>query len=225
MDNLTSKTLLGFLALLAMISVSIFLPAGTILFLGGWLYLIAFFGPVILITIYLFKHDQKLLERRVEAGPVAERQKNQKVIQALASISFLMVYIIAGLDYRFHWSNIPLFISILSDLFVALGFYLVFLVFKENSFTSAVIEVDSEQKVITTGPYKLIRHPMYSGALLMMLSSSLALGSYWALIGVALLSCSIIVRLLDEEKFLLINLTGYKDYYRKVHYRLIPFIW
>lgn len=225
MDNLTGKTVLRFLALLAMMSAAIFLPAGTILFLGGWLYLIAFFGPVILITIYLFKYDQKHLARRVEAGPGAERQKNQKVIQAMASISFLMIYIIAGLDYRYHWSNIPLLISIFSDLFVVLGFYIVFLVFKENSYTSAVIEVDSEQKVITTGPYNLIRHPMYSGALLMMLSSSLALGSYWALIGVALLSSSIIFRLLDEEKFLLVNLAGYKDYCRKVHFHLIPFIW
>ncbi len=119
------------------------------------------------------------------------------------------MYIIAGLDYRFHWSDVSIYISISADIFVVLGFFIVFRVFKENSYTSSTIEVGKDQKVISTGPYAVVRHPMYSGAIVMLIFSSVALGSYWSLLCVAALTFAIIARLLDEEKFLSKNLPGY----------------
>lgn len=225
MNNLIGKTISGFLTLIIALGIFIFLPAWTINYLQGWAYLLTFAVSVILITIYLFKNDTNLLERRLKAGAADEQEKSQKTIQSLAGVFFCLIFVVSGLDYRFHWSNIPMHISIAANAFVALGFFIVFLVFKENSYTSGVIEVSDDQKVISTGPYGIVRHPMYSGAILMLLFSPIALGSYWAVLCVLALSLVIVARLLDEEKFLSKNLPGYNEYCRKVHYRLIPFIW
>ncbi|HHW41335.1 MAG TPA: isoprenylcysteine carboxylmethyltransferase family protein [Syntrophomonadaceae bacterium] len=225
MNNLIGKTLSGFLMLLVSLSALILLPAWTINYLQAWIYLLTFAISVILITTYLFKNDPNLLERRLKVGPTAEKEKSQKTIQALANVFFCLVFIVAGFDYRFHWSNVPIYISIIADVFVVLGFFIVFLAFKENSYTSGIIEVDKDQKVISTGPYGMVRHPMYSGAILMMLFSPIALGSYWAVLCVVPLIFTIVMRLLDEEKFLSKNLSGYNEYCQKVHYRLIPLIW
>jgi protein-S-isoprenylcysteine O-methyltransferase Ste14 len=180
---------------------------------------------VILITIYLVKKDPKLLERRVKAVPTAETEKTQKKIVSLLNIFFIFIFIVAGLDFRYRWSYLPLYISLFADVFVALGFYIVFRVFKENSFTSGIIEVAEDQKVISTGPYRIVRHPMYAGALLMLFFTPLVLDSYWAIICVIPLSVSIAARAIDEEKFLIKNLSGYEEYCQKVQYRLIPLIW
>jgi protein-S-isoprenylcysteine O-methyltransferase Ste14 len=225
MDHLVSKTVSGFLFLMIIMGALLFIPAGTVYYMQAWLYLLTFAVSTILITIYLFKNDPKLLEKRVNAGAAAEKEQSQKVIQAIAGVFFCLIYVVAGLDYRFHWSRISEFISILANAFVLLGFFIVFLVFKENSYTSAIIEVDKEQKVISTGMYAVVRHPMYFGAILMLIFSSVALGSYWALLCVAALTVSIIARLLNEEKFLSENLSGYDEYCKKVRYHLIPFIW
>ncbi len=225
MDNLIRKTIQGFISLLAVMGILIFLPAWTIYYVEAWIYLLAFAASTILITIYLFKKDPKLLERRVNAGSAAEKENIQKAIQAVAGLLFCLIYIVAGLDYRFHWSNIPTYICILANLFVVSGFFIVFLVFKENTYTSATIEVGKGQKVISTGMYAKVRHPMYSGAILMLIFSCLALGSYWALLCVAALIFAIVIRLIHEEKFLSENLPGYDEYCKKVRYRLVPFIW
>lgn len=225
MDNIIGKTVSGFMMLLVTMGILIFLPAWTANYLQAWLYLFTFAVSTILITIYLFKNDQKLLQKRLNAGSTAEKEKSQKNIQTFASVFFCCIYIIAGFDYRFHWSNIPLYISILADVFVMIGFFIVFLVFKENSYTSAIIEVDKDQKVISTGMYAIVRHPMYFGAILMLVFSSVALGSYWALLSVVALTFTIILRLFHEEKFLSKNLPGYDEYCKKVRYHLIPFIW
>jgi protein-S-isoprenylcysteine O-methyltransferase Ste14 len=225
MKKLMVRAALGFCFLFAAMAAFLFLSAGTIRYPLGWLYLLVFFVPVFFITAYLYKNDPKLLERRVEAGPGAEKEKSQNIIQSLASVFFASLFVVSGLDFRFHWSVVPMDLSLLADGFVVLGLYAVFLVFKENSFTSATIEVSKEQKVISTGPYRLVRHPMYSGAIFMMLFTPVGLGSYWAIFCVLPLLVSIIVRLLDEEKFLIRNLPGYPDYLKKVRYRLIPFIW
>jgi protein-S-isoprenylcysteine O-methyltransferase Ste14 len=171
------------------------------------------------------KNDPHLLERRVQAGPVAEKEKGQQIIQSLASIAFIAIFIIPGLDHRFGWSSVPLFLVLAGDFLVALGLLIVFFVFKENSYTSAVIEVGAEQKIVTTGPYALVRHPMYMGALIMLLGVPLALGSYWGLFMLLPITLVIIWRLLDEEKFLAKNLAGYLNYENKVRYHLIPFVW
>jgi len=173
----------------------------------------------------LWEKDPKLLERRVEAGPSAEKEKSQKIIQVFASIFFIAVLIIPSFDHRYGWSSIPFFIVIAGDFLVALGFFLIFLVLRENTFAAATIEVSANQKVITTGPYSIVRHPMYSGALIMLLCTPLALGSWWGMLTLIPFTLILIWRLLDEEKFLSKNLPGYNEYRQKVRYRLIPLLW
>lgn len=204
---------------------ALFLPAGSLGFWQAWVFLAVWTISVVLITAYLIKYDQKLLASRVQAGPTAETQKIQKVIQSLASLFFICLFIVPGLDYRFHWSSVPPWVSWISNCFVMLGFFIVFLVFRENSFTSAVIEVASEQKVITSGPYSVVRHPMYAGAILLLLASPLALGSFAAIPFPLPLIAVVVFRLREEEKFLAGHLEGYGAYCEKVRCRLIPFIW
>ncbi|MFN2132930.1 MAG: methyltransferase family protein, partial [Anaerolineae bacterium] len=167
----------------------------------------------------------RLLAGRIKAGPVAETQKSQQIIQSLASVFFIALFIVPGLDFRFHWLSVPPVLSLAADLFVALGFLIVFLVFRENTYTSATIEVSDEQKVVSTGPYSVVRHPMYAGAALLLLFTPLALGSWVALACLPPLILVVAARLVQEEKYLLAHLPGYEDYRQKVRYRLIPFIW
>jgi protein-S-isoprenylcysteine O-methyltransferase Ste14 len=162
------------------------------------------------------------------ASGVGQRQKPRKVsrsFKAWPAYFFIALFIVPGLDFRFHWSDVPPAISWVADGFVALGFYIVFLVFRENSYTSAAIEVSSEQKVISSGPYGVVRHPMYAGAFLLLLFTPLALGSWVAIPLPIPVILVIIVRLLAEEKFLSANLSGYEAYCQKVRYRLLPFVW
>jgi protein-S-isoprenylcysteine O-methyltransferase Ste14 len=219
------KTLFGFVQLVVMLGICLFGPTWSFNFWQAWVYLILFYVSAALITIYLWKKDPKLLESRVEAGPGAEKEKTQKIIQVFASILFFAVLIIPSLDHRFGWSDVPLYIVIFGDFLVALGFFLVFLVFRENTFAAATIKLSTGQKVITTGPYSIVRHPMYSGALTLLLGTPLALGSWWGVLTLIPFTVIIILRLLDEEKFLSENLPGYNKYCQKVRYRLIPFLW
>ncbi len=225
MKNLYIRAFAGLLFLVAVLAVVLFVSAGTINYWQAWVFLAVFFVVVLAITLYLAKNDPSLLERRVQAGPVAETQRLQQIIQSFASLAFIAIFIVAGLDHRFHWSNVPVAVNLAGDVLVALGLFFVFLVFRENSYTSAVIAVEQEQKITTTGPYAIIRHPMYSGALLMLLGVPFALGSYWVLLALIPITLVIIWRLRDEEKFLAANLAGYKDYLERVRYRLIPMIW
>jgi protein-S-isoprenylcysteine O-methyltransferase Ste14 len=225
MKNLTVQAFLGLLNLLVILAILLFLPGWSFNYWQAWIFLAVFSLAVFLITFYFLKKDPSLIQSRVKAGPAAEQQKSQKIIQALASIFFILPFITASIDHRLGWSRVPTWIVLLGDILVALGLYIVFLVFKENTFTSAAIEVADQQRVISTGPYAVIRHPMYAGAFIMLLGVPLALGSWWAFIFIVLLFAAIVWRLLDEEKFLSKNLPGYADYRQKVRYRLIPFIW
>lgn len=225
MTALTKKAFLGFIFLMIMWGLFIFFPAWTLNYWQGWLYMFVFFGSCFAITIYFLKKDPKLIENRLYAGPVAEKVKSQKIIQSFASLFSIGTLVISGLDHRYHWSNIPAFLSVISNIIILISFIIIFRVFKENSYTSSIIDVGKEQKVISTGLYAVVRHPMYSGALLMFIFTPLGLGSYWALpfaIGVIFV---IVVRLMNEEKFLSANLEGYTEYCNKVHYRLIPYVW
>lgn len=225
MKNLTGQAFLGLAQLVVLIAIFLFLPGWSFNYWQAWVFLLVFAVSVFLITLYFLKKDPNLIQSRLKAGPAAEQQKSQKIIQALAGIFFILPFITASIDHRLGWSKVPTWIVLFGDILVALGLYIVFLVFRENTFTSATIEVKDEQKVISTGPYALIRHPMYSGAFLMLLGIPLALGSWWAFIFVFLLFAAIVWRLLEEEKFLSKNLPGYADYRQKVRYRLLPFIW
>jgi protein-S-isoprenylcysteine O-methyltransferase Ste14 len=225
MANLIVKTILGFAFLMLVLALALFISAGSLSFWQAWVFLAVFSVCTILITAYLIKYDPRLLASRVKAGPTAETQKSQQIIQSLASLFFIGLFIVPGLDFRFHWSDVPPVVSLISDGFVALGFFIVFLVFRENSYTSAIIEVSNEQQVITSGPYSVVRHPMYAGAILLLIFTPLALGSWVAIPFPVPLILVVAARLLEEEKFLLANLSGYEEYRQKVRYRLIPFIW
>ena len=225
MGNIIVKSFGGFAFLLLVLALVLFISAGSLSFWQAWVYLTVFALCTLLITAYLIQYDQNLLASRVKAGPVAEPQKRQQLIQSLASLFFIGLFIVSGLDYRFHWSDVPPVVSLISDGLVVLGFLIVFLVFRENSYTRATIEVSQEQQLITSGPYRVVRHPMYAGASLLLIFSPLALGSWVALplsIGLILV---VVFRLLEEEKFLLTHLSGYEAYCQQVRYHLIPFIW
>ena len=222
MRSLARKTILGYINLLVLLGAGIFLPAWTLNYWQGWVYIVVFVGCSVLITLYLWKNDPKLLERRVSGGPVAERQAAQKVIMMLACAGFIALVVVPALDHRLQWSHVPSSITILGNILVTLGFLIVFVVFRENSFSSATIEVASDQRVVSTGPYAIVRHPMYAGGLILLIGTPLALGSYTGLFALAAMTPVLIWRLFDEERFLSGSLPGYTDYCAKVRWRLIP---
>jgi protein-S-isoprenylcysteine O-methyltransferase Ste14 len=203
----------------------LFVAAGKINYWQAWIFLAVFFGSSFAITAYLAKHDPALLERRLVAGPGAEKEKSQKIIQVLAMVAFIAIFVFPAIDHRYGWSLVPASVAVAGDILIAMGFLAVFLVFRENSYASSIIEVGAEQKVVATGPYAVVRHPMYSGALVMLIGVPLALGSWWGLLMVIPITVVLVWRLLEEEKFLTKNLPGYSEYHNKVRFRLLPFIW
>jgi protein-S-isoprenylcysteine O-methyltransferase Ste14 len=223
--SLALRTVLGFLALLVVVGAALFGAAGTFDYWQAWLYLLVFFGSAAAITLYLWRVDPKLLERRVEGGPLAEQETSQRVIQSVASLGFIAVLVVPGLDHRFGWSNVPGWLSILADVVVAIGFWIVFLVFRVNTFTAATIALAGEQRVIDTGPYASVRHPMYAGALLLLLATPIALGSWWGLLAFVPMVLAIVWRLQDEERFLVEHLAGYGEYRSRVRARLLSGMW
>jgi protein-S-isoprenylcysteine O-methyltransferase Ste14 len=225
MKALNKKALGGLLRLFVTLAALLFLPAWTLRYWQAWVFLCAFFAPVLGITLYLMKRDPELLERRVDAGPGAEKERTQKIIQALAAIAFIAVILFPAFDHRFGWSRVPAYVAVAGDFLVAIGLVFIFLVFRENTYASGAIEVDAGQKVISTGPYAMMRHPMYTGAIVMLLGVPLALGSWWGLLVLVPFTLVILWRLLDEEKFLARNLPGYSEYRNKVKYRLVPLVW
>ena len=161
----------------------------------------------------------------MRGGPTAEKEIAQKIIMLLVSLAFLGLLVLAGLDHRFGWSRMPSSVALGGDLLVVLGWLAILRVFKENTFTSATIELAPDQTVISTGPYALVRHPMYAGGLVMLVGMPIALGSWWGLLLVVAMIPVLIWRLLDEEGFLARNLPGYVEYTNKVRYRLLPHVW
>ena len=200
----------------------VFLPAGTLRFWQGWLYLISWCLPGFAATAYLYKHDRQLLERRMQ---MKERVHEQKLIVGILYAFYLAGMITAALDHRFAWSNVPLWLSLASWVILMVGYALVLWVMKVNSFASRVIRVESGQLVITDGPYHLVRHPMYFGMSLMLLFTPLVLGSFYALPLFVLVIALIILRLLNEEKVLLQHLAGYSDYCLHTRFHLVPYLW
>jgi protein-S-isoprenylcysteine O-methyltransferase Ste14 len=204
------------------VCVMLFLPAGSFKFIEAWIYSVVILIPLLITVIYLGKNDPALLERRLRHKEKVEKQK--KIVQFFRLPSILG-FLIPGFDYRFNWSEVPFTLVIVANIMVFLGYLWVFLVFKENSYTSRIVEVEKGQKVISTGPYSIVRHPMYSGMCVMFLFTPLALGSWWALVVFIFLPVVLIFRILNEESVLLKDLEGYKEYCQKTRYRLIPFIW
>lgn len=225
MKPLLAKTAAGFISLIATLAAALFLPAWTIHFWQAWACLATFVICAASITVYLIVRDPALLERRLKAGAKAEREKSQKLIQSLARIAFLALFVIPAIDHRLALSHVPADGSIAGDALIAIGFAVVFAVFRENTYTSGIIEVAAQQTVIATGPYALVRHPMYSGALILLAGIPIALGSWWGLMLLVPMAAALVWRLIDEERFLAANLNGYADYLGKVKYRLVPLVW
>jgi len=225
MNILNLKAFGGLLSLLLVMAALLFIPARTLDYWQAWAFLAVFFSSALAITAYLMKKDPKLLGRRVHAGPTAEKETSQKIIQSITSLGFIAMLVIPALDHRFVWSTMSLYLEVAGEVLVAIGFLIVFLVYKENTFASATIELAPEQKVISTGLYALVRHPMYMGALFLFVGMSLSLGSWSGLFVFLLIMPALVWRLFDEEKFLARNLPGYLEYQKKVRWRLIPLVW
>jgi protein-S-isoprenylcysteine O-methyltransferase Ste14 len=223
--DLRARAWLALAILAVVMGLLLFVPAGTLHYWQAWVFLTIFFAAAALTTVDLMRRDPALLERRMSGGPTAEKRPAQRVIMFFTSAGFIGLLIVPALDYRFGWSALPLAIVLLGDALLAIGFYFIFLVYRANTYTSATIEVAEGQQVISTGPYAIVRHPMYASGLLYLVGMPLALGSYWGLAPFAGILPFLIWRLLDEEKFLDRSLAGYTEYRTKVRYRLIPGIW
>jgi protein-S-isoprenylcysteine O-methyltransferase Ste14 len=224
-DDLARRALAGFARFQIALALMIFLPAWSPRYWQGWVYWLLFGASCVAITLYFLRHDRALIERRMQAGPTAETEPRQKLILTFASVVLIAMYIVSALDYRFGWSFVPVWLVLAGDALVVLSFYGFFLTFRDNAFAAATVRVESEQRVISSGLYAFVRHPMYTSALALFLGTPLALGSLWGLVPAALLVVAIVLRLLDEEDYLARNLPGYTDYQRRVPTRLVPGIW
>jgi protein-S-isoprenylcysteine O-methyltransferase Ste14 len=215
------QTLAFFIGLAALL----FVAAGTLDFTDGWVFLGVLAVVTVVIEVYLAKHDPDLLERRLAVAERGEPDPVQRRFQKLAALLFVAMLVVAGLDHRFGWSDVPMpWLVVGYALFVA-GYAIVFVVFRANTYTSAVVEVAEGQTVVSSGPYSIVRHPMYSGGLLIIAGAPLALGSWVALIFVVPLVALIVARLLNEERFLSDHLGGYREYLARTPYRLVPHVW
>jgi protein-S-isoprenylcysteine O-methyltransferase Ste14 len=203
----------------------IFVPAGTLRYWQGWAYAFVFVATSAAFTVYLAICDPALLRRRMEAGPAYEQEPAQRIIMRFALLGFVLLVVVPALDHRFGWSHAPWWIAIAGDLLVALSFFFFYRVVRVNSFAAGTIRVEPGQQVVSTGPYAWVRHPMYSGALVLLIGTPLALGSWWGLLIVPLLLLVLALRILNEEEVLARDLPGYTAYQRQVRYRLIPFVW
>src|SRR6266850_4102723 len=225
MSSLPAKALLSVLLLAVVMGVVLFVTAGTIQYWQAWVYLLIFTIASLFTTIYLIRNDPELLKRRMRGGPTAEKRASQRVIMFFTSLAFIGLLVVPALDRRYGWSTVPIYVVIAGDALVVIGFYFIFLVYRENKYASATIEVAANQEVIDSGPYAVVRHPMYASALLYLVGTPLALGSYWGLLPFVAVIPFLIWRLIDEEKMLTRELEGYRQYRQRVPYRLVPRVW
>jgi len=220
--RLKKKIAVLFPAVLLVLGLVLFVPAGTLDYWEAWVYCAVLVIPFVFVATWLLNKDPELLARRIRLN---EKEPAQKRVIGVSRLVFLIAFLLPGLDHRFGWSDVPVAAVLAADALVFLGYVLVFLVFRENTYASRVVEVEQGQKVISTGPYALVRHPMYLGTGIMFLATPLALGSYWALPVFLMLPGVLVYRIRNEEEVLLRELNGYQEYMQKVRYRLIPFIW
>lgn len=212
------KVILSFL----FICLFLFVPAGTLKYWNGWLFIGALFIPMFFVMLYLLRNDPDLLQKRIKTK---EKEKVQKVYLLFSLVICVLTFAIPGLDFRYHWSEVPVWLVILATGIMAGGYFMFFIVMKQNSYASRVIEIQEDQKLIDTGLYGVVRHPMYLAATVMYSVMPLVLGSWWGLIPVILLPVLLAIRILNEENVLKNNLSGYEEYMKKVKYRMVPFIW
>ena len=221
LPHIIRSSVIGTIVLVALL----FIPAGTLNYWQGWAYVAVAVIASGAYTLYLAKYDPALLKRRTEAGIAYEKEPEQKVIISFLFIAFFALVVLPPLDFRFGWSSVPWYISVVGDALVIVSFYVFYLVSKVNTYAAANVRVEEGQKVISTGVYGLVRHPMYFGALFLVVGTPLALGSWWTLLLIPLFLPILYFRIANEEKVLLRDLQGYAEYRNKVRYRLIPYVW
>ncbi|HKF41660.1 MAG TPA: isoprenylcysteine carboxylmethyltransferase family protein [Thermoanaerobaculia bacterium] len=222
MEKLERRAWAALLLTVAVMGLLVFLPAGTARYWQAWVFLSIFLAASTVITLDVARRDPALLERRMKGGPLAEKGRAQRIVMALASAGFAALLVVPGLDRRFGWSRAPIAVAIAGNALTLLGLYATSRVYRANTFAAATIRVEPGQRVISTGPYAIVRHPMYASALLYLVGMPLALGSYCGLLVVPAFTAVLVWRLLDEEKLLGRDLPGYRDYQAKVRWRLIP---
>ncbi|HEY3343629.1 MAG TPA: isoprenylcysteine carboxylmethyltransferase family protein [Anaerolineaceae bacterium] len=203
----------------------LFLPAGTFKYWQAWVFIVVFMIAITIFGLYFSVTDPALMERRKQAGPSAEQSPLQKVVATLAFASLFGIFLLGGLDHRFGWSHMPSLVAWVGDALVVVAFYLYSLVFKANSFGASNIRVGENQQVSSTGPYALVRHPMYTVGIVFFAGIALGIGSWWALTLLVIAIPVLIIRIHDEEKLLVKDLPGYVEYLHKVHFRLVPYLW
>jgi protein-S-isoprenylcysteine O-methyltransferase Ste14 len=225
MDDLSRRTLKGLAQFQFFLALALFLPAWSLRYWQGWLYWLIFGLLCLVFGLYFARHDPALVARRMEAGPQAEKEPRQKLILWFASAALILLYVVCGLDYHFGWSSVPASMVLIAEAFVILGFYGFYLTFRANAYAASTITVEADQPVISNGPYAVVRHPMYTAAIVLFGATPVALASWWGLVPAAVLAGAIVFRLLHEEDYLARHLTGYIDYQRRVRARLVPGLW
>ena len=216
------SALTKFLVGLLLVAVLIFLPAGTVAYPGGILFLCLLFVPMLIMGVVMMISARDLLRKRLDAK---EKQAAQKGVQSLSGLVFIAGFVLAGLDFRFGWSDVSLPVVITASVIFLVGYGFYAEVMRENAYLSRTVKVEEGQTVVSTGLYGIVRHPMYLASILMFLAIPLVMGSWYALIPFALYPALMVVRIKDEEKLLTAELAGYEAYKSKVKYRLIPFVW
>ena len=203
----------------------LFLPAGTFHYWQAWVFLAVFALSTVIPSVYLMRTNPAAVERRMHVGPLAETRTLQQIVSTVVFICFPAMLVVSALDHRFGWSPVPTTVTVVGDILVAVGLGVAMLVVAQNGYAAANITVESGQTLVSTGLYGLVRHPMYTGNVVLMLGVPLALGSYWGLLLLIPGLVVLILRIGDEEDLLTHELSGYRDYTQRVHYRLLPYVW
>lgn len=219
--KLIVQTVLG----LAFFIAVLFWPAGTFDYWQAWVFLAVFIATTILPSIYLAVRHPDALARRLKAGPTAETRPAQRIIMTLTVTLVVATFVLSSLDHRFGWSQVPMWLVVTGNVLVAAGLSVAQLVVVQNNYAAATVRVEADQPLVSTGLYGVVRHPMYTGAAVMMVGTPLALDSLWGLLGVAASAPVIVARIRDEEQMLTEELAGYPEYRTRVRYRLVPYLW
>jgi protein-S-isoprenylcysteine O-methyltransferase Ste14 len=225
MSNFYVRGVLANLITLAILLACLFIPAGTLNYWQAWVFAAVFEVSAQALGIYFLLRDRKLVERRMNVGPLAEQRPSQKLISTLFILGFIGFVVFPAFDHRYGWSPVAPFVSIIADAIIVISFLLFFAVMKSNSYAASTIQVEEGQPVVSTGPYAYVRHPMYSGALLLLSAMPLALGSWLSVLLVVPFFRVLVWRILDEELFLRKNLPGYGEYMQRVRCRLVTHVW
>ena len=213
-----TKYLIGLL----LVGALLFLPAGSLGYLNGWLFICLLFLPMLVLGVILFIKSPKLLEKRIDAK---EKEGTQKGVVAVSGLLFVAGFVVAGLDFRFGWSYVPVWVVVIASVVLLIAYALYAEVMRENAYLSRTVEIQEDQRVVDTGLYGIVRHPMYAVTLWLFLAIPIVLGSWWSLVCFAPYVVVIIVRIKSEEKMLEAGLEGYSEYKKRVKYRIIPFVW